>query len=180
MPTARVAVWALWSLIDPSSFRAALMSYSTAKRTSADWTYIYIYTYIHTYIHTYIYNDLYIHTYICDACSETIVLKRASVFLSAVACVKCIIRVRVHNPIIVWPNYASHVLRKATTNLNSVQLLNILCSLWFFGKCFSTKDRNWYLTLVLTLLLNGGLYQIIFRFRFAFLFPVVQLSNDRV
>ena len=48
--TARVAVWALWSLINPSSFRTALMSCSTAKRTSADWTCIYIYIYIYIYI----------------------------------------------------------------------------------------------------------------------------------
>ena len=53
MPTARVAVWALWSLIDPSSFWAALMSCSTAKRTSADWTYIYIHVYIYIYIYIY-------------------------------------------------------------------------------------------------------------------------------
>ena len=35
----------------------------------------------------------------------------------------------------------------------------ILLSLWFFGKCLSSMARNLCLILVLTFLLNWGLYQ---------------------
>ena len=37
--------------------------------------------------------------------------------------------------------------------------LKILLSLWSFGKCLSTRAENQCPILVLTLLLNGGLYQ---------------------
>ena len=47
-----------------------------------------------------------------------------------------------------------------------VFLLNILCNLLELGKYLSLRFRNFRPTLVLTFLLNGGLNQMMFLFRF--------------
>ena len=58
-----------------------------------------------------------------------------------------------------------------------VLLLNILLSLWFFGKCYLTNFRYCFSTLLFTLLEYGGLNQIIFCFRL-FFFALLCLSTS--
>ena len=61
-------------------------------------------------------------------------------------------------------------------------VLKILLSLLFLEKCLSINVRNVFATFVATLMLEGGLYQVIFRFLvlfFSLLLSVHFLSNCR-
>ena len=58
--------------------------------------------------------------------------------------------------------------------------LKIFLILWSFGKCLSTMARNLCLILVLTFLLNGGLYQRMLFYCLSFRLLVVGVSSCRV
>ena len=61
MPTARVAVWALCSLINPSSFRELRWRAVVQRNVRLQIEHIYIHTYTYVHIRTY----TYIHMYVC-------------------------------------------------------------------------------------------------------------------
>ncbi len=67
------------------------------------------------------------------------------------------------NACVVLRNYRLDIVHAAITDLVTVFLLKVLCSLWLGGKCLSIRHRKLRAMFVLTFLLNGALNQMILR-----------------
>ena len=95
---------------------------------------------------------------------QAFVFKRALVFVTAIALylVICIgVIVGISYVLVVFVDDRFHVVHTAVANFDVI-LVEKLWYLCCFGKCLEIRLRNVLLMLVLTFLLKGGLYQMIF------------------
>ena len=75
-------------------------------------------------------------------------------------------------------NYGTNIFHPAVTYFNFISV-NILCNLWFLGKCFDRSCQKILPTLVFTLLEKAGLNQMIFCFPFCLLSLALLLFSTK-